>query len=56
MQIRYWQCPQDGDHVYDYDDWRIVGAQKAYVWKREPAAVCPEDGRELELKKSEVRP
>ena len=49
-KIRYWSCPQDGDHIFDYDDWRL----EFNYWTGK--AKCLKDGRVLTLKVAEVRP
>lgn len=42
MRIIYWECPQNQDHIFDYDDWRV----KVDGWTFK--AHCPYDNREME--------
>lgn len=54
-RIKYWQCPQDPEHVWDFDDWRVQPADSkwanARVWFK---AFCPRDGRELVKHEAQV--
>jgi len=44
--IRYWQCPQNPEHVFDWDDWRVLPDENSIGW-RGTVARCPYDHREM---------
>ena len=48
VKIKYWQCPQDGDHIFDHDDWRI--SENYWTGK----AFCPNDNRVLTAREAVV--
>lgn len=45
-QVAYWQCPQNPEHIYESDDWRVLPDENSTGW-RGTYARCPKDGREL---------
>jgi hypothetical protein len=47
-RIKYWECPQDPDHIWDWDDWRI---ERNY-WTG--VAKCPKDHRPLTQREAKV--
>jgi len=49
-KIQYWQCPQDPDHVWDFDDWRVI-QEDGWRFK----ALCPRDRREMARKTAVIR-
>lgn len=54
MNIPFWQCPQNPEHVFDKDDWRVqpTNEMNNKKWFR---AFCPFDGRELDPRAMEVK-
>jgi len=54
--LGYWQCPQNPEHLFDLDDWRVLPADvdelNATKWFK---AWCAYDGRELEKHYAEVK-
>lgn len=46
--IKYWECPQNPDHVFDYDDPRIER------FDLKDRARCPRDNRAMEPRYARV--
>jgi glutathionyl-hydroquinone reductase len=46
--IKYWECSQNPDHIFDWDDWRIKVDYWTYV------AHCPYDHRTLTEREAKV--
>jgi hypothetical protein len=51
--VQYWQCPQNPEHVFDIDDWRVLPTETVNQW-RGTIAHCAFDRRELERRRMEV--
>ena len=48
VAIKFWECPQDAEHIYDFDDWRL----DPNYWTGK--VKCPKDHRPLELRTAKV--